>query len=422
MKVLIIGSGGREHALAWKAAQSQQVAEVLVAPGNGGTAATPKCRNIDIAADNTDRLLEFAQSENVGLTIVGPEGPLVNGIVDQFQSAGLACFGPTADAAQLEGSKAYAKEFMQRHEIPTAAFAEFNALQSALDYLAAQTFPQVVKASGLAAGKGVIIAEDLAAAEAAVHDILTDKQFGDAGESIVIEDFLDGEEASFIVIADGTDYIEFATSQDHKRAFEGDQGPNTGGMGAYSPAPVVNEDIRQRIIDQIIQPTLDGLKKDGIHYTGFLYAGVMIDRHGQPRVLEYNCRLGDPETQPLLMRLQSDLVALTSAALEHRLDTAQALWDTNPALAVVMAAEGYPGGYQKGMAITGNLTESHDCTVFHAGTEIENGQLQSNGGRVLTVTAKGNDLQAARDSAYRRVSDIAFEHAFFRRDIGHRAL
>ena len=422
MKVLIIGSGGREHALAWKVAQNPQVEQLFVAPGNGGTANLNKCQNMAVAAEDIDGLLQLAQAQSIDLTIVGPEAALVDGIVDRFQKNGLRCFGPNAAAAQMEGSKAYAKDFMRRHAIPTAAYAEFSDLQTALDYLSQRNFPQVIKASGLAAGKGVIIAEDLSAATAAVHDMLSDKQFGSAGESIVIEDFLVGEEASFIIVADGTDYIEFATSQDHKRAFDNDEGPNTGGMGAYSPAPVVTPEVREHIIQSIIEPTLKGLKNDGIHYTGFLYAGVMIDANGVPRVLEFNCRLGDPETQPLMMRLNSDLIEIVDAALDHKLNQITVDWSKQSTIGVVMATTGYPGSYPKGMPITGQLDATNESLVFHAGTTIKDQELQTSGGRVLCVTAQGDSLQQARDNAYKHLSEISFEEAFYRRDIGYRAL
>ena len=423
MKILIVGSGGREHALAWKVAQSGRVEQVIVAPGNGGAASMRKCRSAAVDIDDIYGLLQLAEREDVDFTLIGPEAPLVEGIVDRFAAADMRCFGPTAAAAQLEGSKAFAKRFMDRHGIPTAAWAEFDQLEPALDYLHQQTFPLVIKASGLAAGKGVIIAEDQQQAETAIRAMLEDQQFGSAGAAIVIEEFLSGEEASFIVMADGTDFIEFATSQDHKRAHDGDQGPNTGGMGAYSPAPVVTADIREKVLQQVIRPTLAGMHDDGISYTGFLYAGLMISNDGDIRVLEYNCRLGDPETQPLVLRLQSDLVDLIHAALQHQLAAIQPHWHNKPALGVVMAANGYPGDHPRGMAISGKLHSTPECAVFHAGTRLaDGGQLVSSGGRVLCVTALGNDLQQARDNAYQRISEISFEHAYYRNDIGHRAL
>jgi len=422
MKVLIVGNGGREHALAWKVAQSGRVEQVIVAPGNGGTASMRKCRNADVDIDDIYGLLQLAEREDVNFTLIGPEAPLVAGIVDRFAAADMRCFGPSAEAAQLEGSKAFAKRFMDRHGIPTAAWAEFDQVEPALSYLDNQSYPLVIKASGLAAGKGVIIAEDRAQAETAIRSMLEQQQFGSAGAAIVIEEFLSGEEASFIVMADGTDFIEFATSQDHKRAHDGDQGPNTGGMGAYSPAPVVTPELRQQVLDQVIRPTLEGMRADGISYTGFLYAGLMIAANGDIRVLEYNCRLGDPETQPLLLRLQSDLVDLVQAALQHRLADTKPHWHSKPALGVVMAASGYPGDYPRGLAIAGKLHSTPECAVFHAGTALVDGQLVSSGGRVLCVTALGDDLQQARDNAYQRMSEISMPQAHFRQDIGHRAL
>ncbi len=423
MKVLIIGSGGREHALAWKISQSPRVTDILVAPGNGGTSTLNKTRNITVAAEDIDQLLQLAQQESVDLTVVGPEAPLVEGIVDRFSDAGLRCFGPRAAAAQLEGSKAFAKDFMQRHNIPTAAYASFSELTPALEYLQQQPLPVVIKASGLAAGKGVIIAETLQQAEQAVRSMLQDEQFGSAGSQVVIEAFLQGEEASFIVLAAGTDYIAFPTSQDHKRAFDGDLGPNTGGMGAYSPAPVVTDQIKAVIESQVIQPTLQGLADDGLPFTGFLYAGLMIDDNGQPRVLEYNCRMGDPETQPLMMRLSSDLLDLIDAALDNRLASIDASWDHRPALGIVLAADGYPGSYHKGIALDNLPTGGSDLVAFHAGTSVDDaGRLVTAGGRVLCVTALGEDFTAARDNAYDAIRQISAKDCFFRNDIGHRAI
>ncbi|MBU1189889.1 MAG: phosphoribosylamine--glycine ligase [Gammaproteobacteria bacterium] len=422
MKVLIVGSGGREHALAWKVAQSGRVEQVIVAPGNGGTATMRKCRNAEVEVDDIYGLLQLAEREDVDFTLIGPEAPLVAGIVDRFAAADMRCFGPSAEAAQLEGSKAFAKQFMDRHGIPTAAWAEFDQVEPALSHLEKQSYPLVIKASGLAAGKGVIIAEDRAQAESAIRNMLEMQQFGSAGAAIVIEEFLHGEEASFIVMADGTDFIEFATSQDHKRVHDGDQGPNTGGMGAYSPAPVVTPQLRQQVLDQVIRPTLEGMRADGISYTGFLYAGLMIGSDGNIRVLEYNCRLGDPETQPLMLRLQSDLVDLVQAALQHRLADTKPHWHSKPALGVVMAAQGYPGEYAQDLAIGGKLHSTPECAVFHAGTSLRDGQLVSSGGRVLCVTALGDDLQQARDRAYQRIDEISMDQAHYRQDIGHRAL
>lgn len=423
MKVLIIGSGGREHALAWKAAQSERVTQVLVAPGNGGTAKLEKTRNVAVGAEDIDALLALAQAEDVALTIVGPEAPLVAGVTDRFQAAGLRCFGPQAAAAQLEGSKAFAKDFMLRHHIPTARYANFSSIEPALKYLSDHPLPVVIKASGLAAGKGVIIAETLEQAEEAVRGMLEHDQFGNAGQQVVIEEFLQGEEASFIVVASGTDYIAFPTSQDHKRAFDDDQGPNTGGMGAYSPAPVVTPEIQSLIEQQVIQPTLQGLKDDGLSYTGFLYAGLMIDDAGQPRVLEYNCRFGDPETQPLMMRLSSDLTELLDAALDKRLDQYQAQWDERTALGIVLAAQGYPGSYAKCMPLHKLPVDADNLMVFHAGTKLnDNGQLITSGGRVLCVTALGQDFEAARQRAYQAIGAIDAPQCFYRTDIGHRAI
>ncbi len=427
MKVLIIGSGGREHALAWKIAQSPRVKEILVAPGNGGTASLNKTRNVAVAAEAVDALLQLAQQESIDLTVVGPEAPLVEGVVDRFTAAGLRCFGPTADAAQLEGSKAFAKDFMQRHNIPTAGYANFSDRDLALQYLQNHPLPVVIKASGLAAGKGVIIAESLSEAEDAVRNMLEHDQFGDAGQQVVIEEFVKGEEASFIVLASGTDYVAFPSSQDHKRAFDGDTGPNTGGMGAYSPAPVVTPEIQSLIETQVIQPTLQGLMDDGLPFTGFLYAGLMISEDDQAQtrlsVLEFNCRMGDPETQPLMMRLNSDLVDLIEAALDGNLNNISASWDSRVALGVVLAAQGYPGSYSKGMHLQQLPEEQDGLMVFHAGTAVdESHQLTSNGGRILCVTALGENLSTAQHNAYRAISGIDASDCFFRNDIGHLAL
>lgn len=427
MKILIIGSGGREHALAWKIAQSSRVKEILVAPGNGGTASLNKTRNVAVAAEAVDALLHLAQQESVDLTVVGPEAPLVEGVVDRFTAAGLRCFGPKADAAQLEGSKAFAKDFMQRHKIPTAGYANFSDRDLALEYLQDHPLPVVIKASGLAAGKGVIIAESLSDAEDAVRNMLDHDQFGDAGQQVVIEEFVDGEEASFIVLASGTDYVAFPSSQDHKRAFDGDTGPNTGGMGAYSPAPVVTPEIQSLIETQVIQPTLQGLLDDDLPFTGFLYAGLMINKDDQAQtqlsVLEFNCRMGDPETQPLMMRLSSDLVDLIEAALDGSLNNVNASWDSRVALGVVLAAEGYPGNYSKGMHLQQLPGEQDGLMAFHAGTAIdENHQLTSNGGRILCVTALGENLNTAQRNAYKAIASIETSDCFYRNDIGHRAL
>jgi phosphoribosylamine--glycine ligase len=423
MNVLVVGSGGREHALAWKAAQSAGVDTVYVAPGNAGTAAEAGIENLTIAVDDFSGLADFARDNGVGLTIIGPEAPLVDGIVDYFQERGLRCFGPSAAAAQLEGSKAFTKDFLARHDIPSGAYANFTELEPALAYLQERGAPIVIKADGLAAGKGVIVAETLEQAEAAVSDMLSGNAFGDAGCRVVIEEFLEGEEASFIVIADGKNVLAMATSQDHKRVGEGDTGPNTGGMGAYSPAPVVSLEVHRRIMDEVILPTVAGMAAEGMPYTGFLYAGLMIAADGSPGVIEYNCRFGDPETQPIMMRLQSDLCALCDAALDGQLDSASAEWDPRPAMAVVVAAGGYPGAYEKGLKITGIEAVDNTLTkVFHAGTTERDGDIVTSGGRVLCVTALGDDIAQAQQKAYRGVDQIHWQGAFSRRDIGWRAI
>jgi phosphoribosylamine--glycine ligase len=423
MKILVIGSGGREHALAWKLAQSPRVARVFVAPGNAGTARERKCTNVPIGAEDIERLAQFAQSEGIGLTVVGPEAPLVAGIVDRFREAGLVCFGPTRRAARLEGSKYFTKEFCLRHAIPTAAYASFTEAEAALGYLETCAYPLVVKADGLAAGKGVIVAEDRAEAARAVEDMLARGVFGAAGRRIVIEEFLTGEEASFIVIADGERALALASAQDHKRALDGDRGPNTGGMGAYSPAPLVTPALHARILREVIEPTLRGMRAEGSPYLGFLYAGLMITPDGSPKLLEFNCRLGDPETQPILMRLKTDLLELMEAALAGRLDRAQAEWDPRAALAVVMAAGGYPGPYRQGDVIHG-LPEADlpDVKVFHAGTAEREGEILTAGGRVLTITALGATVAAAARRAYEVASRIHWEGVHYRRDIGARAI
>ncbi len=423
MKVLIIGSGGREHALAWKCAQSAHVDEVLVAPGNAGTAREKKNRNVAVASDDIDGLLALARKEGVGLTIVGPEAPLVAGIVDRFQQLGLPCFGPSARAAQLEGSKAFTKDFLARHDIPTAAYRNFSELQPALEYIREQGAPIVIKADGLAAGKGVIVAMSLDEAERAATDMLAGGSFGDAGARIVVEEYLDGEEASFIVITDGDTVLPLATSQDHKARDEGDVGPNTGGMGAYSPAPVVTNAIEQQIMDLVIRPTLAGMKVDGNPYLGFLYAGLMIMADGTPKVIEFNCRMGDPETQPILARLKSDLVEICMATLDGSLAQQQAEWDSRAALGVVLAAGGYPSAYAKGKEISGlDDADSDTQKVFHAGTSGDGNAVTTNGGRVLCVVGLGNTVSAAAESAYASVDKITWEDVYFRRDIGHRAI
>jgi len=423
MKVLIIGSGGREHALAYKAAQSNMVTTVYVAPGNAGTHLADKVQNISINADDKLALLQFAKTNNIGLTIVGPEAPLVDGIVDLFTQHGLKIFGPTQAAAQLEGSKAFAKDFLARHNIPTGAYANFTDVEAALDYVRQQGAPIVVKADGLAAGKGVIVAMTLAEAEAAIKDMLADNAFGSAGSRVVIEEFLDGEEASFIVMVDGKNVLPFATSQDHKRAYDNDQGPNTGGMGAYSPAPVVTPEVYQRIMDEVIYPTVNGMASEGNHYTGFLYAGLMIDSNGVAKVIEYNCRFGDPETQPIMLRLKSDLVGLCVLACNKQLDTGNIEFDPRAAVGVVLAAGGYPGSYPKGQAISG-LDEAAQLEgkVFHAGTANQGEDIVTNGGRVLCATALGNTVLQAQQNAYALVKTIEWPNLMVRTDIGYRAI
>ncbi|TLY52514.1 MAG: phosphoribosylamine--glycine ligase [Gammaproteobacteria bacterium] len=428
MKILVIGSGGREHALAWKLRQSSRASEVIVAPGNAGTATEPGLRNVAVAATDIDALLQLALDENIGLTVVGPEAPLVAGIVDRFRAAGLRCFGPSATAAQLEGSKAFAKAFLARHGIPTARYAVFTELDPALAYVREQVQRSgdpriVIKADGLAAGKGVVVAMTLDEAEQALQDMLGAHTLGDAGARVVIEEFLDGEEASYIVIADGHHALPMATSQDHKRVGDGDTGPNTGGMGAYSPAPVVTPAVEQRVLREIIEPTLAGMRADGAPFTGFLYAGLMIGRDGAPRVIEFNVRFGDPETQPIMLRLQSDFVELIEAALDGHIDRTQARWDARVAIGIVLAAQGYPGKVRSGDAITGHDADCGNAVkVFHAGTRQENGKTVTSGGRVLTVCALGDDLQEARQHAYAAVEQIHADGLFHRRDIGYRGL
>ena len=423
MKILIIGGGGREHALAWKCAQSTGVSEVIVAPGNAGTALEDKVRNVDIAAGDIEGLIELARAEQIALTIVGPEQPLVAGISDRFSELNLPCFGPLADAAQLEGSKAFTKDFLQRHGIPTAEYETFTDVDQALAYVRQKGAPIVIKADGLAAGKGVIVALCTEDAERAVHDMLDQGAFGDAGRKIVIEEYLEGEEASFIVITDGKSVLPLASSQDHKARDEGDKGPNTGGMGAYSPAPVVTPEIEQRILSEVIQPTLAGLREDGIDYLGFLYAGLMIAADGTPRVIEFNCRMGDPETQPIMARLQSDLVEICRAAVAGSLETISAQWDTRAALGVVMAAGGYPGEYAKGRIIRNLPASGTDSgKVFHAGTKMQGQDIVTSGGRVLCVVGLGDSVAEASDTAYSQVTSIDWDEVYYRRDIGHRAI
>ena len=420
MKLLVIGSGGREHALAWKLARSLRISRVFVAPGNAGTSREDGLANV--AVTSIPDLIEFAKQEAIAFTVVGPEAPLAEGIVDAFRAAGLKIFGPVRAAAQLESSKEFAKSFMLRHGLPTAAYAAFSEAAPAHAYIDKHGAPIVIKADGLAAGKGVVVAMDIAEAHAAVDRMLVDKQLGEAGGRVVIEEFLDGEEASFIVLADGRHALALATSQDHKRLLDGDQGPNTGGMGAYSPAPVVTPAIHAKVMREVIQPALAGMEKDGTPYSGFLYAGLMISRDGGVKVLEFNCRMGDPETQPILMRLKSDLVALIEHALAGTLDKAEAEWDRRVALAVVLAAHGYPDAPRKGDVIHGLPAPEDDCRVFHAGTTLSGKDVVTQGGRVLAVVALGGNVSAAQRRAYETVEKIRFGGVQFRRDIGHRAL
>ncbi|EOY5054144.1 phosphoribosylamine--glycine ligase [Serratia marcescens] len=423
MNILIIGNGGREHALAWKAAQSPLADKVYVAPGNAGTALEANLENVAIAATDIPALVAFAQSHDIGLTIVGPEAPLVIGVVDAFQAAGLKIFGPTQAAAQLEGSKAFTKDFLARHRIPTAEYENFTEVEPALTYVRSKGAPIVIKADGLAAGKGVIVAMTLQEAEEAVRDMLAGNAFGDAGHRIVVEEFLDGEEASFIVMVDGENVVPMATSQDHKRVGDGDTGPNTGGMGAYSPAPVVTDEIHRRAMDQVIWPTVRGMAAEGNTYVGFLYAGLMIAADGQPKVIEFNCRFGDPETQPIMLRLRSDLVELCLAGAEGRLNEKSSDWDERPALGVVLAAGGYPGDYRNGEVIQGlPQQESADGKVFHAGTRLQGNDVVTSGGRVLCVTALGDTVAQAQQRAYQLAEGIEWPGSFCRKDIGYRAI
>lgn len=423
MNVLVIGSGGREHALGWKAAQNPKVSTVFIAPGNAGTALEPKLENIDIKVEDISALVTFAQNNAIELTIVGPEVPLVLGVVDAFRAAGLPIFGPTEAAAQLEGSKAFTKDFLARHKIPTAAYANFTEIEPALTYVREQGAPIVVKADGLAAGKGVIVAMTLEEAEEAIKDMLAGNAFGDAGSRVVIEEFLTGEEASFIVMVDGKNVLPMATSQDHKRVGDKDTGPNTGGMGAYSPAPVVTSEIHDRIMQEVIYPTVEGMTQEGHPYTGFLYAGLMIDSDGTPKVIEYNCRFGDPETQPIMMRMESDLVELCLAAIDEKLDQVESKWDPRAAIGVVLAAGGYPASYNKGDVISG-LTQQNSTEekIFHAGTADLNGQIVTNGGRVLCSTALGETVSEAQQRAYKLATTISWDGMFHRNDIGYRAI
>lgn len=427
MKMLVIGSGGREHALAWKLAQSDEVETVFVAPGNAGTDIEPKLCNVAISATDISALLAFAQSRDIKLTLVGPEAPLVAGIVDTFRDAGLMILGPTKAAAQLEGSKVFAKDFLEKYQIPTASYQVFTQFEPAMSFVKQladkSKFPIVIKADGLAAGKGVVIAANQAEAEETIKDFLVNKRFGNACDRIVIEEFLDGEEASFMLMLDGNHILALATSQDHKARDNGDNGPNTGGMGAYSPAPVVTPELHQEIMQQIVAPTLKGLEKEGIPYTGFLYVGLMIDKQGQAKVLEFNCRLGDPETQPIMLRLKSDLANLCLAACQGQLNQVSIVFDDRPALGVVLAAGGYPNDYRKGDVIDGlDDIACLDAKVFHAGTQRQGDYIATNGGRVLCATALGKSIKDAQIAAYELVDKLHWDDVFFRTDIGYRAL
>lgn len=423
MKVLVVGGGGREHALAWKASHSQLVDQVFVAPGNAGTALEAGLTNVEIAADDLQSLLEFAQLESIGLTIVGPELPLVSGIVDLFRAAGLRIFGPSAAAAQLEGSKTFTRDFLARHLIPSAKYKSFTEIDPAIEYVRQQGTPIVVKADGLAAGKGVIVTDSETKATKAIQDMLAGNAFGEAGHRVVIEEFLEGEEASFICIVDGEQVLPMASSQDHKARDNGDRGPNTGGMGAYSPAPIVTAEVEARVMQDIIMPTVRGLAAEGVSYTGFLYAGLMINERGEPSVVEYNCRFGDPEAQPIMMRLKSDLVELCLAACDGELASKTVQWDSRSALGVVMAADGYPGSYDKGELIQKIPLSTEWSKVFHAGTKINlDENIVSNGGRVLCAVALGNNITEAQQNAYSLVDQIDWEGAYFRTDIGFKAL
>ena len=423
MKVLVIGNGGREHALTWKAAQSDLVSEVFVAPGNPGTALEPKTKNVNIGVCDIDALADFAEKEKIDLTIVGPEAPLVAGIVDEFKKRNLKIFGPTKAAAQLEGSKSFTKDFLMRHNIPTAKYKNFTDVNEALSYLDSVEIPVVVKADGLAAGKGVIVAQTKQEAKDAVKDMLSGNAFGEAGCKVVIEDFLSGEEASFIVMVDGKNVLPMATSQDHKRVGDGDQGPNTGGMGAYSPAPVVTKTVYDRVMEQIIYPTVKGMAAENNEYVGFLYAGLMIDDAGNPKVIEFNCRFGDPETQPIMMRMKSDLVELCDAACDGKLDTKTCEYDERPAVGVVLAAEGYPQSPRKGDVISGlESVAEPGSKIFQAGTKQTDGKIVTSGGRVLCATALGSDIKEARNNAYKLAETVSWDGMFYRNDIAYRAI
>ena len=423
MNVLIIGNGGREHAIAWRVKQSPQAGKVYVAPGNAGTATEPGVENVPIDTLDFPALVAFAKSHDVALTIVGPEAPLVAGVVDYFREHGLRCFGPSQNAAQLEGSKAFTKDFLHRHGIPTAKYRNFTDIDAAIAYVHEQGVPIVIKADGLAAGKGVIIPQTFVEAESTIHDMLSGNKFGNAGHRVVIEQFLRGEEASFIVMVDGNNVLPFATSQDHKARDDGDKGPNTGGMGAYSPAPVVTQDVHDKVMREIIMPTVNGMRADGNPYTGFLYAGLMIADNGDVNVIEFNCRFGDPEAQPVMMRLQSDLITLCNAAIDGRLDQQSAVWDPRPAVGVVLASGGYPDAYAKGDVISGlDTNTATDRKVFHAGTTLRGKDVVTNGGRVLCATALGATVTQAQHAAYELIGTLHWNNVYFRRDIAYRAI
>ena len=423
MQILVVGNGGREHALAWKLSKSDSVDKVFVAPGNAGTNRESCVENINILSDDYEKLINFALEKKIGLTIIGPEVPLVEGIVDKFSSQGLKCFGPSKKAAQLEGSKSFTKEFLKRHKIPTAEYECFSDIDLAINYVQKKEFPIVIKADGLAAGKGVVIANTFDEAKITIKDMLGDNLFGKAGHKIVIEEFLEGEEASFIVVTDGESILPMATSQDHKCIGDGDTGPNTGGMGAYSPAPVVTPKIHEKIMNEVIKPTIAGMAKDGMPYSGFLYAGLMINKIGEPKVIEYNCRFGDPETQPIMMRLKSDLFELCQATIDKKLSNYKINWCNQVAMGVVLASSGYPGAYSKGDIIKGlDSLENSSCKVFHAGTKLINENIVTNGGRVLCVTALGDTTSLAKENAYNALKKISWKGVQYRRDIGYRAI
>ena len=421
-RVLIIGSGGREHAFAWKMSQSDKVEKIFVAPGNAGTESEIKTSNVEISHNDIDSLIKFSKDENINLVVIGPEDPLVNGITDQFSAAGINCFGPSADAAKLEGSKGYSKMFMRKYGIPTANFSTFDDVFAAKNYAKDKTYPLVIKADGLAAGKGVVIVEDFESASKIITEFMNEKIFGEAGNRIVIEEFLTGQEVSFIVMVNGEEILPLATSQDHKTIGEGDKGLNTGGMGAYSPVPFVNDELKLTILNKIIKPTVKGLASEGINYRGFLYAGLMISENLEPKVLEYNCRFGDPETQPIMMRLESDLYDLIDTCFKGGIDKFPIEWNSNIALGVIMSSRGYPESYETGLEITGLKDLNNNLKVFHSGTKIENNKTLTNGGRVLCVTSLGSDIKQSRDLAYSAVSQIKWKGSYFRKDIGFRIM